>query len=81
MHVLQLHATISLPPGSAGAKSLKSRFENMAKEQEDDTKKRLEEERARRQAKDKKDREESEKLAKVKHATLYSIRDRYWYSI
>lgn len=43
--------------GSEGAKNLRSRFENLAKQTEEDAKKKAEEERAKRLAKEKREKE------------------------
>lgn len=43
----------------SGAGSIKARFENMAKQNEEEDRKRAEEERARRQAKEKQEQEEA----------------------
>lgn len=51
--------------GSEGAKNLKSRFENLAKSNEEDAKKRAEEERQRRQAREAREKEEQKKQQEV----------------
>jgi cortactin len=51
--------------GTEGAKSLKSRFENLAKSNEDEAKKRAEEEKQRRQAREQREKEEQKKQQEV----------------
>ena len=58
--------TVGFVLGSSGAKSLKNRFENMAKDAEEENRKRADEERTRRQAREKKEQEKQKKDEEVK---------------
>ncbi len=49
----------------SGAGSIKARFENIAKQTEEEDRKRLEEERSRRQVKEKQEQEEARRKQKV----------------
>lgn len=51
----------------SGTSSIKERFENIAKQKEEEDKKRAEEERARRHAKEKQEQEEARDKRKVLH--------------
>ncbi|XP_043943814.1 src substrate cortactin-like [Protopterus annectens] len=58
---------------SSGASSLKSRFENMAKASEEETRKRAEEEKARRQARDKREQEGLHKKKEVAEQESHQV--------
>ena len=56
---------LSSSTGSEGAKNLKSRFENLAKSNEEEARKRAEEEKQRREAKEQREKEEQKKQQEV----------------
>lgn len=58
---------------SEGAKNLKVRFESMAKDSDEENRKKAEEERARRQAKESREREEAKRRQQVKTCNVLKI--------